>query len=608
MQVVTQDLRNIAIIAHVDHGKTTLIDVMLRQSSTFRSNQQIDERVMDSNDLEKERGITILAKCTSIQWQEKKINIVDTPGHADFGGEVERVLSMVDGALLLVDSSEGVMPQTKFVLSKALSHGLCPIVVINKIDRPDARINEVIDEVFDLFVMLGANDKQLDFQILYASGRNGYAMLELNDEKKNLSPLLDKIIELVPSPQTNDHAQFAFLATMLEVDNFVGRTLTGKIYSGVAKVNSNVKVLSNDGTIIERGRITRLQTFAGIVPQSVDFANPGDIVKISGLMKATVSNTICAEEIIEAIPSTPIDPPVMSITISINTSPLSGESGSRLTSAVIRERLLKEAERNIAIKVVESGDKDSFTVSGRGELQLGVLIETMRREGYELSISRPHVIMKKDEHGTTLEPIEEVVVDVDEEYSGAVVEKIGIRKGELKDMKKSNGGKTRMIFHVPSRTLIGYRGEFLTDTRGTGVLNRLFHAYEKFRGEMKQYRNGVMISTENGEAVAYALFNLQERGTMFVKPKDQVYQGMIVGEHNRDNDLPINVVKGKQLTNVRASGSDENVRLVPPRVMTLEEMIAYVDDDELIEVTPQHLRMRKRYLDPNERKRMDRKG
>jgi GTP-binding protein len=604
----TSEIRNVAIIAHVDHGKTTLVDALLQQSGTFRSNEQVVERVMDSNDLEKERGITILAKCTAVEWGGKKINIIDTPGHADFGGEVERVLSMVDSAILLVDSSEGVMPQTKFVLSKALGLGLKPIVVINKIDRPDERIKEVLEEILELFMSLDATDEQLDFPVLYASGRNGYAMDSLNDEKKDLTPLFSKIVSYVPQPNANPEGPFKFLATILEVDNFMGRTLTGKIYSGQAKFNAQVKVLNIKGEVVERGRITRLQTFSGVKRNPVETANAGDIVTIAGLGKMSVADTITIEEVNEPVPSYPIDPPTMSVTISVNTSPFAGKDGDKLTSTVIKERLMKESERNIAIGVKESDEKDSFEVSGRGELQLGVLLETMRREGFEISVSRPKVIFKKDDNDKLLEPIEEVVVDVDEEYSGSVVEKIGLRRGEMKDMRQSSGGKMRIIFHVPSRGLIGYRNEFLTDTRGTGVLNRIFHAYEPHRGEVKRYRNGVLIATDTGVAVAYAIFNLQERGIMFIRPQDEVYEGMIVGENSRDSDMTINVLKGKQLTNVRSSGTDEAIKLVPAKIMTLEEMISYVADDELIEITPKNLRLRKRYLNPNDRKRMERKG
>lgn len=603
----TEQIRNIAIIAHVDHGKTTIIDSMLQQSGTFRDNQQVDICVMDSGDLEKERGITIMAKCTSIKIGDMKVNIIDTPGHADFGGEVERILSMVDSVLLLVDSYEGVMPQTKFVLSKALKLGLKPIVIINKIDKPEARCEEVVNAVFDLFCTLDANDEQLDFPIIYASGRSGYAKLELADESKDLQPLFNKILAHVGHPKGDAASGFTFLGTLLDSDPFVGRMLVGKIYSGTAKVNSTIKVLNREGGIVERGRITKLFTFNGVTRVSVEQAVTGDIVMIAGITKASVGDTICADEITVPLQSQPIDPPTISITLSVNTSPLSGQDGNKLTSTVLQDRLYKEAEYNVAIKVEESPSKNGFELSGRGELQLGVIIETMRREGFEMSVGRPRVIFKKDkETGKVLEPIEETVIDVDSEYSGAVVKKLGIRKGEMQDMRESAGGKTRIVFHIPSRGLIGYRNEFLNDTRGTGVLNSVFMGYQPFKGEIEHYRNGVLLSTTDGEAVAYAIFNLQDRGTMFVSPQDKVYVGMIVGEHNRDNDLEINITKGKQLTNVRASGTDEAVRLITPRALTLEQMISYIAEDEMIEVTPHFLRMRKVYLDPNDRKKYGR--
>lgn len=600
------ELRNVAIIAHVDHGKTTMIDNILKQSGTFRENQQVEERVMDSNQLEKERGITILAKCTSVAWQDTRINIIDTPGHADFGGEVERILSMVDSVILLVDSSEGPMPQTKFVLGKALKQGLKPIVVINKADKPEARCEEVIDEVFDLFVSLDANEEQLDFPILYAAGRDGWAANELEDERKNLSPLLDKIIEHVPTPDVYAEKPFSMLGTMLKKDPFLGRMIVGKIYSGKIKANINAKVLDLNGKVKENGRITKLFGFRGIDMVPVDEAKAGDIVCIAGLVDASVSDTICDPQVNEAIESTPIDPPTISITLSVNDSPLSGREGEKLTSNMIRDRLMAEAETNIAITVKQSDEKDSFEVGGRGELQLGVLIENMRREGFELSVARPKVLMQKDENGQLLEPVEEVLIDVDDEYSGVVIEKLSQRKADMKEMKSSGGGKTRIILHAPSRGLIGYQGQFLTDTKGTGILNRVFSSYEPYKGDIATKRNGALISTDTGQAVAYAIFNLQERGTMFIKPQDDVYQGMVVGENSRDNDLEINVLKGKQLTNVRASGTDEMIKLIPPKKMTLEEMISYIDDDELVEVTPKGLRLRKKMLDPNERKKAER--
>lgn len=601
-----QNIKNIAIIAHVDHGKTTLIDSMLQQSGIFRENQQFSERIMDSNQLEKERGITILAKCTSVLYKETKINIVDTPGHADFGGEVERVLSMVDGVLLLVDSSEGVMPQTKFVLRKALAQGLKPIVVVNKIDKPDERAKAVVDEVFDLFVALEATDEQLDFQIIYASGRDGWATINKNDKTDNLSCLFDKIVEFVPSPKIiYDDNNFRFLATILEYDNFVGRVLTGKIYTGNPKIGDQIKVLDLNNNVIEKCKITRLQKFIGVTRINVNQAEAGDIVTIAGCTVGTVSNTLCSNDVSECIKADPIDPPTMSVTIGVNSSPLAGKEGTKVTSGFIRERLFKEAESNVAIMVKESDSKEAFEVSGRGELQLGVLIETMRREGFELSVSRPKVLFK-EENGQKLEPVEELQLDVDDDCTGVVIGKIQNRKGDMIDMKPSGFGRTRIIFLVPTRSLIGYQGEFLTDTRGSGILSRIFHSYTPYKGEIESRRNGALISIGAGEAVAYALWNLEDRGIMFVKPQDKVYDGMIIGEHNRENDLPINILKGKHLTNVRASGSDENIKLTPPKVMTLEQMISYIKDDELVEVTPKSLRLRKKILDANERKRNNR--
>ncbi len=597
-----KEIRNIAIIAHVDHGKTTLIDSLLQQSGTFRENQSVDERVMDSNDLEKERGITILAKCTSIKWHDIRINIIDTPGHADFGGEVERVLSMADGVILLTDAAEGPMPQTKFVLSKALAQGLRPIVVINKVDRPDGRPDEVIDEVFDLFAALDANEEQLDFPILYASGRDGWCAKELDDPRENLEPLLELIVEHVHKPVVDVDAPFSMLITLLEADPYLGRILTGRITSGTAVVNMPVKAINLAGEVVENARLTKLQTFAGVERVPVDKAVAGDIISIAGMVKASVADTIGDTEITKALESTPIDPPTMAITIGVNDSPFAGQEGSKVTSRMIRERLFAESETNVAITVNEAENKDAFEVGGRGELQLGVLIETMRREGFELSVSRPRVLLK-EENGQKLEPIEEVVVDVDDEHSGVVVEKISMRKGKMVDMRPSGGGKTRIVFYAPSRGLIGYQGEFLTDTKGTGVMNRLYHSHEPYKGEIAGRRNGTLISTGQGEAVGYAIFNLQERGIMFVKPQDKVYEGMIIGENSRNNDLEVNILKGKQLTNVRASGSDDAIRLTPPKIFSLEEMISYIADDELVEVTPKTLRLRKRLLDPNDRKK-----
>ena len=603
---MSKEIRNIAIIAHVDHGKTTLIDSLLQQSGTFRENQSVQERVMDSNDLEKERGITILAKCTSVKWNDIRINIIDTPGHADFGGEVERVLSMADGVILLTDAAEGPMPQTKFVLSKALAQGLRPIVVINKVDRPDGRADEVVDEVFDLFAALDANEEQLDFPILYASGRDGWCTTELEDERKDLTPMLELIVRHVPEPQVDKDASFAMLATLLESDPFLGRILTGRIVSGTATVNMPFRTLNLAGEQVESGRLTKLQTFSGVDRVPVDKAVAGDIISIAGTSITSVSDTICDPAVETPVPSTPIDPPTMAITISVNDSPFAGQEGDKVTSRMIRDRLLAEAETNVAITVTESANKDAYEVGGRGELQLGVLIETMRREGFELTVSRPRVLLKEDEDGQLLEPMEEVVVDVDEEFSGSVVEKVSLRKGVMTDMRPSGGGKQRITFLAPSRGLIGYQSEFLTDTRGTGIMNRLYHSHGPYKGELEGRRNGALISTGQGEAVSYAIFNLQDRGIMFISPQDKVYTGMVVGEHSRDNDLEINVLKGKQLTNVRASGTDEAVRLVTPKKMTLEEMISYIEEDELVEVTPQSLRLRKRELDPNERKKASR--
>ncbi len=600
-----KEIRNIAIIAHVDHGKTTLIDSMLRQSGTFRDNQRVDERVMDSNDLEKERGITILAKCTSVEWEGVRINIIDTPGHADFGGEVERVLSMADGVILLTDAAEGPMPQTKFVLGKALKQGLRPIVVINKVDRPDGRPDEVVDEVFDLFAALDASEEQLDFPVLYASGRNGWCDDSLEGERKDLKALFKLVLSHVPEPQVDKDAPFTMLVTLLESDSFLGRVLTGRVTSGVARINMPVKALSLDGTQMETGKLTKLQSFHGVERVPVQEAYAGDIISIAGMNITSVADTICDPAVKEPIQSTPIDPPTMSITISVNDSPFAGQEGSKVTSRMIRDRLMAEAETNVAITVNETEGKDAFEVGGRGELQLGVLIETMRREGFEMSVSRPRVLFK-EEGGQTLEPFEEVVIDVDEEYSGTVVEKVSLRKGNMTDMRPSGGGKTRITFLAPSRGLIGYQSEFLTDTRGTGVMNRLYHSHQPYKGDLPGRRNGALISTDQGEAVAYAIFNLQDRGVMFINPQDKVYAGMIVGEHSRDNDLEINVLKGKQLTNVRASGTDEAVKLTPPRVLTLEDMISYIGEDELVEVTPENLRLRKIFLDANERKKQSR--
>ena len=601
---MNQKIRNIAIIAHVDHGKTTLIDSMMKQSGLFRDNQQVDERLMDSGDLEKERGITILAKPTSITWNDIRINIIDTPGHADFGGEVERVLGMADGVILLVDSAEGPMPQTKFVLGKALKLGLRPMVIVNKIDRQDKRPDEVVNEIFDLFVSLDANDEQLDFPILYASGRSGWCVSDLNDESSDLKPLMSLIVEHVPEPKVDEENDFAMLATLLDYDSYLGRCLTGKVISGNAKINDSVKAIDLNSNLIENGRLTKLFKFEGTKKVPVDEVFCGDIICIAGLTKASVSDTICNTNVTTPLKSTPIDPPTMSVTITVNDSPFAGRDGKKVTSTVIRERLIAESETNVAITFSEAGGKESFEIGGRGELQLGVLIETMRREGFELTVSRPKVLYKIGDKNEKLEPIEEVTIDVDEEYSSSVLDNMNRRKGDMVDMRSSGEGKTRIIFHAPSRALIGFQNRFLTLTKGTGVINRVFYEYGPYKGDIEGRRNGVLISTETGSAVAYALFNLQDRGVMFLGPQTEVYEGMIVGEHNRDNDLGINVLKGKKHSNVRSSGADEAVILVPHQKMSLEQMMAYIEDDELLEVTPNNLRLRKKYLDPNERKKM----
>jgi len=597
-----ENLRNIAIIAHVDHGKTTLIDSIMKQSGMFRDNQDIDERIMDSGDLEKERGITILAKPTSIKWKNTRINIIDTPGHADFGGEVERVLSMTDGVILLTDAAEGPMPQTKFVLSKALAQGLKPIVIVNKIDRPDGRPDSVIDEVFDLFVSLDASDEQLDFPILYAAGRDGWCVKDLKDSRENLHALLDLILDHVEPPKVETNKPFAMLSTLLDSDPYLGRCLVGRVEQGTAKVNDTVKAINLSGKQVESGRLTKLFKFEGTQRVPVNEVQTGDIICIAGLAQASVADTICDPDVNQPISSTPIDPPTMSITITVNDSPLAGLEGKKVTSTVIRDRLLAEAETNVAISFSENDKKDAFEIGGRGELQLGVLVETMRREGYELTVSRPHVVYKIDENDKKLEPIEEVIIDVDDEYASTVIDSMNKRKAEMIDMRNTSG-KTRLIFLAPSRALIGYQSRFLTETRGTGVINRLFHSYGPFKGDISTRRNGALIATQTGIAVAYAIFNLQDRGAMFIDPQTKVYQGMIVGEHNRPNDLEINLLKGKQLTNVRASGTDEAVKLVTPRKMSLEQMMAYINEDEVLEVTPQNLRLRKQFLDPHERKK-----
>ena len=600
------NLRNIAIIAHVDHGKTTLVDKLLSQSGSFRENQRVAERAMDSNDLEKERGITILAKATSVVWKGTRINIVDTPGHADFGGEVERILSMVDGVIVLVDAAEGPMPQTKFVVGKALKIGLKPIVAINKVDRPDARATEVINEVFDLFAALDATDDQLDFPILYGSGRAGWmAASPEGPQDEGLAPLFDLVLKHVP-PAKVEEGPFRMLDTLLEANPFLGRIITGRIASGTVKPNQTVKVLDRHGALVETGRVSKILAFRGLERQPIDVGEAGDIVSIAGLVKGSVADTFCDPAVDTPIQAQPIDPPTVTMSFIVNDSPLAGTEGDKVTSRMIRERLFREGEGNVTLKIEEADDKDSFYVSGRGELQLAILIETMRREGFEVAVSRPRVVMNKDEAGNILEPIEEVVVDVDEEHSGVVVQKMSERKAEMVEMRPSGGSRQRLVFYAPTRGLIGYQGELMTDTRGTAIMNRLFHAYQPYRGEIPGRRNGVLISNDNGEAVAYALWNLEDRGPMMIEPGWKVYQGMIVGEHTRDNDLEVNVLKGKKLTNIRTTSKDEAVRLTPPIRMTLERSLAWIAEDELVEVTPKSIRLRKAILDPNDRKRAER--
>ena len=601
---MSKNIRNIAIVAHVDHGKTTLIDSIMKQSGLWRDNQQVEERIMDSGDLEKERGITILAKPASVKWKETKINIIDTPGHSDFSSEVERVLDMADGVILLTDAVEGCLPGTSFVMKKALAQALRPIVIINKIDRSDARPKEVVDEVFDLFVALGATDEQLDFPILYASGRDGWAVKELEQPKKNLHALLDLILKHVPAPKIEIEKPFAMLTTLLYADSFLGRCLVGRVGQGTAHINKNVKAINLDGKKVDAGRLTKLLRFEGTKKVPVNEVVAGDIVIIAGLTKATVSDTICDLNVEKPLPSTPIDPPTMSIDISVNSSPLAGIDGTKLTSTKIRERLLAEVENNVGITFSENTNKDSFKISGRGELQLGVLVETMRREGFELTVSRPHVIFKKDVNGNKTEPIEEVTIDLNTEFSSKIIDNMNRRKAEMINMIDVGAGKTRLIFHAASRALIGYQSRFMTQTRGTGVINRTFYSYGSFKSGITGRINGALISMETGPAVAFAIFNLQDRGEMFIGHNTEVYRGMVCGEHTRNNDLEVNFLKGKKLTNMRTQGTDENVVLTPPRQMSLEEKMAYINDDEVLEVTPKHLRLRKKYLDPHERKRM----
>jgi len=598
-------LRNIAIIAHVDHGKTTLVDQLLRQSGAFRDNQRVVERVMDSNDLEKERGITILAKATSIVWKDTRINIVDTPGHADFGGEVERILSMVDGAIVLVDAAEGPMPQTKFVVGKALKIGLKPIVAINKVDKHDARPSEVINEVFDLFAALDADDEQLDFPILYGSSKQGWMADSPDKPTQDMATLFDLVVKHVPEPRVEEGG-FRMLGTLLEANPYLGRIVTGRVFAGSIKPNQAVKVLDRKGNIVETGRVSKILAFRGIERQPIEDAEAGDIVAIAGLEKFNVADTLCAPDVNEPLQAQPIDPPTLSMTFLVNDSPLAGTEGDKVTSRVIRDRLYKEAEGNVALKIEDSPGADSFIVSGRGELQLAILIETMRREGFELGISRPRVVFQKAEDGSRLEPIEEVVIDVDEEFSGVVVQKMSERKADMIEMRPSGGNRLRLVFHAPTRGLIGYQGELLTDTRGTAIMNRLFHEYAPYKGDIQGRRNGVLISNDSGEAVAYAMWNLEDRGPMMIEPGIKVYAGMLIGQHTRENDLEVNVLKGKKLTNVRAAGKDEAVKLTTPIRMTLEKSLAYIEDDELVEVTPKSIRLRKTILDPNDRKRAGR--
>jgi GTP-binding protein len=600
-------LRNVAIIAHVDHGKTTLVDRLLQQSGTFRENQRVAERAMDSNDLERERGITILAKATSIVWKNTRINIVDTPGHADFGGEVERILNMVDGAIVLVDAAEGPLPQTKFVVSKALKVGLRPIVAINKVDRHDARPTVVSGEVFDLFAALDATEEQLDFPVLYGSAKEGWMAANVDGPKDSMAPLFDLILSHVARPHVED-GPFRMLGTILEANPYLGRIVTGRITAGSIKPNQTVKVIDRNGAFVEQGRVSKVLAFRGLERQAIEEGNAGDIVSIAGLPEANVAHTLCALEVTEPLPAQPIDPPTLSMMFRVNDSPLAGTEGDKVTGRMIRDRLLREAEGNVALRVAESDERDAMEVAGRGELQLGILIETMRREGYELSVSRPKVLIRFDPGtGEMTEPIEEVVIDLDEEHAGVVVQKMSERKAELIEMRPSGGGRLRLVFYAPTRGLIGYQGELLTDTRGTAVLNRLFHDYAPYKGAVQGRRNGVLISTDAGEAIAYALWNLEDRGPMMIEPGWKVYRGMIVGEHTRGNDLEVNVLKGKKLTNIRTTAKDEAVRLTPPIRMTLEKALAYIEDDELVEVTPKSIRLRKRLLDPHERKRDERR-
>ena len=597
------NIRNITIIAHVDHGKTTMIDTLMKQSGSFRENEVVDERLMDSGELEKERGITILAKPASINWKDSRINIIDTPGHRDFAAEVERVLSMADGALLLIDSAEGVMPQTKFVLAKALKQGLRPIVIINKLDKADQRADEVLDETFDLFVSLDANEEQLDFPVLYASGRSGWASKEVDGPRENLHPLLDLIIEHVNPAELDKTKPIAMLSTLLYADSFLGRSLVGKISQGTAKANQPIKAINLKGEKVDEGRLTKIFRYEGTKKVPIEVGEAGDIVIIAGLEKANVADTICDLEVTEPIHATPIDPPTMSITISVNSSPLAGTEGKKLTSTQIRDRLVTEAQNNVGISFSQNNNVDSFVISGRGELMLEILLTQMRREGFEMTVSPPKVLFQKDENGNRMEPIEEITVDLDEEFSSKIIDSMNRRKGKLLDLKDTGKDKKRLIFHAPTRGLMGYTSRFLTLTKGTGVINRIFHGYGKFEGEMDGRKNGALISMANGKAVAFAIFNLQARGEMFVTHNDPVYEGMIVGLAPKAGDMIINVMKGKQLTNMRTQGTDENVVLTPVRQMSIAEQLSMLNTDEALEITPKSLRLRKAILNPNDRKK-----
>ncbi len=601
---MTTSIRNITIIAHVDHGKTTLIDNLMKQSGSFRENEVVDERLMDSGELEKERGITILAKPASINWKDSRINIIDTPGHRDFAAEVERVLSMADGALLLIDSAEGVMPQTKFVLAKALKQGLKPIVVINKLDKADQRADEVLNETFDLFVSLDANEEQLDFPVIYASGRSGWASNEIDGPRENLNPLLDLVIDHVKPAEFDKSKPFAMLSTLLYADSFLGRSLVGRISQGTAKANQQIKAINLDGEKVDEGRLTKIFRYEGTKKVPIEVGEAGDIVVIAGLEKANVADTICDTDVDKPIKATPIDPPTMSIKITVNSSPLAGTEGKKLTSTQIRERLVQEAQNNVGISFAENENKDSFEISGRGELMLEILLTQMRREGFEMTVSPPRVLFQKNENGEKLEPIEEITMDLDEEFSSKVIDSMNKRKGKLIDLKDTGKNKKRLIFHAPTRGLMGYTSRFLTLTKGSGVINRIFHSYGKFEGDMEGRRNGALISMEQGKAVAFAIYNLQARGEMFVTHNDPVYSGMIVGLSPKPGDMIINVMKGKKLTNMRTQGTDENVVLTPVRKMSIAEQLSMLNSDEALEITPNSCRLRKAELDPHVRKRL----